>query len=96
MSYVINKKQAPLNKEVKPYRRYSNDSTTFDWSKLDYKGVLDSITGMFSNIFGKGDKYAAMAYQKMYDQQKQTNVILWVVIGLVVALGVVLIVRKTH
>ena len=77
--------------------RYSNaEAGGFDWSKLDFAGMLNSITTMVSNVWGKGDKYMAQAYQKMLDQQQKTNTVLWVVIGLVVALGVYLVVRKTH
>ena len=75
--------------------RYSN-ADSFDWSKLDYSGMLNSITEMVSNVWGKGDKYMTQAYQKMLDQQQKTNTVLWVVIGLVVALGVYLVVRKTN
>ena len=62
-------------------------------------GILTSLANTFgsvaTSIWGKGGEWQASAYKSMYDQQKQTNTILWVVIGLVLALGVVLVIRKT-
>lgn len=75
----------------KPYiaqnRRYSN--ADFDWN-----AAVSDTTTMLGSIFGTSDKYTAKAYSTMYKQEQRTNTILWVVIGLMVALGVVLLVRK--
>ena len=79
-------------------QRYSNSEAS-GWEsalgKLDISGMFNSLTSMASSIWGKGDKYMAQAYAKMYEQQQRTNTVLWVVIGLVVALGVFLVIRKT-
>lgn len=79
-------------------QRYSNSDPT-GWEvalgKLDISGMFNSLTNMASSIWGKGDKYMAQAYAKMFEQQQKTNTVLWVVIGLVVALGVFLVIRKT-
>ncbi len=79
-------------------QRYSNaDSTGFelDINKLGISDMFKNLTDMASSIWGKGDKYMAQAYAKMFEQQQKTNTVLWVVIGLVVALGVILVIRKT-
>ena len=79
-------------------RRYSNESTAGEgsfWQTLDLSGMFKSLTEMVTGIFGKGDKYVANMYSKMYEEQKKTTTVLWVVIGLVVALGVYLVIRKT-
>ena len=86
--------------------RYSNDGTTptttttttssgsWNWDSF-VSGVFNLAGTVLPSIFGKSDKYQAQAYQQMYNQQKQTTTVLWVVIGLVLALGVVLLIRKT-
>jgi len=71
----------------------SGSASTWNWGYLTQ--IVNSLGNVASNIWGNGSNYQASAYQNMYNQQKQTNTILWVVIGLVLALGVVLIVRKT-
>lgn len=82
--------------------RYSNEDPVnlsggvgFDWTKLDISGMFKNLTDMATSIWGKGDKYISQAYKKMYENQQKTNTVLWVVIGLVVALGVFLVIRKT-
>lgn len=71
----------------------SSSSNGWNW------GILTSLANTFgsvaTSIWGKGGEWQASAYKSMYNQQKQTNTILWVVIGLVLALGVVLVIRKT-
>lgn len=92
---------------MKPYnqrkRQYSNKTVTDTngnvtetawYENIDWGGGLNSITSLFSNIFGKSDKYVGQMYQQMYKQQQRTTTILWCVIALIVALGVVLVVRK--
>ena len=101
---IIGQPTPPLNKDVRQYRRYSNAETTssgtstsggsFDWGSFS-TNLLNSATTLLGSIFGKSDKYKADAYETLYQQEQRTNTILWVVIGLVVALGVVLVIRKT-
>ena len=77
-------------------KKYSNEDTVgLSFGTIDINSILNSLGTTASNIWGTGDKYMVQAYQKMYDQQQKTNTVLWVVIGLVVALGVVLIIRKS-
>lgn len=63
---------------------------------INLTDMLDSLTGMVSSIWGKGDKHRADAYARINEEQKKTNAVLWVVIGLMVALGVFLVVRKSN
>lgn len=93
-------KQATLNSGAFRTRRYSNEDTTggtnnnsFDWSLIS--GWINGLGGIVTGLWGKSDKYVANMYGQLYDQQKKTNTVLWVVIGLVIALGVFLVVRKT-
>ena len=93
---------------MKPYNQrkhqYSNKTVTNNdgsvtetswYEDVDWAGGLNSISSLFSNIFGKSDKYTSQMYASMYKEQQRTTTILWVVIGLMVALGVVLLIRKT-
>lgn len=81
-----------------PSDYYSNTNTgsssSFDWGKLIGNG-LDSVSTLLGKIFGKEDTYRANAYSQLYEQEKRSNTILWIVIGLILALGVVLVIRKT-
>lgn len=88
-------------------RRYSNDdvvnggalpevtvtgSRVFDWDKFNQ--TLSVIGSTISNLFSPSWKYQNQTNSELYRQEKRTNTILWVVIGLMVALGVVLLIRK--
>ena len=86
---------------IKP--RYSNKTVTDAngnvtetawYESIDWGGGLNSITNLFSSIWGKSDKYTAQLYQSMYKEQQRTTTILWFVIAIIVVLGVVLVVRK--
>ncbi len=70
-----------------------------DWTSQDTVGVINTGASLIQNvvnaIFGRSDQYRADALNQMYTQEKRSNTILWVVIGLVLALGVFLVVRKT-
>lgn len=92
---------------MKPYnqrkRQYSNKTVTDAngnvtetawYENIDWGGGLNSLTNLFSSIWGKSDKYTAQLYQSMYKEQQRTTTILWCVIALIAALGVVLVVRK--
>lgn len=92
---------------MKPYnqrkRQYSNKTVTDAngnvtetawYENIDWGGGLNSLTNLFSSIWGKSDKYTAQLYQSMYEQQQRATTILWCVIALIVVLGVVLVVRK--
>lgn len=68
-------------------------SSAFD--KIDYNGLAGTIGSIIQSIFGKSDQYVAESYKLMYENQQKTTMVLWVVIGLMLALGVVLLIRKT-
>lgn len=88
-------------------KRYSNaDPTDLEgsdtsstslswWERINWNKGLDSITGLLGNIWGTSDKNKAEALEEINKQQRTTTTILWVVIGLMAALGVFLLIRKT-
>lgn len=69
-----------------------SSGSSVNWNSI--ANMFSTLGSAVSSIWGKGDKYVAQAYQTMYKEQQRTNTILWVVIGLVLALGVFLLVRK--
>ena len=91
-------------------KRFSNDSLTkdpdtpavstsssgsgsqFPWTTL-INGIRD-LGVSIANIWSPAGNYTSASYAAQLRQEKQTNTILWVVIGLVLALGVVLVLRK--
>lgn len=50
---------------------------------------------VLTSIFGHNNIQQAQYANELYRQEQRTNTILWVVLGLVLALGVVLVIRKT-
>ena len=84
--------------------RYSNKTvvgndgttTTTAWYEdIDWSGGLNSLTNLFSSIWGKSSIYTANMYKNMYDEQRRTTVILWCVIALIAILGVFVFIKKT-
>lgn len=69
-------------------------SGAFDYASLINTGIA-ALSNVFTSIFGKSDKYQLQAYQQVYEEQKKVTTILWVVIGLMAALGIYLLIRKT-
>ena len=53
------------------------------------------IQTVLTSIFGRNNIQQAQYTSELYKQEQRTNTILWVVLGLVLALGVVLVIRKT-
>ena len=78
-----------------PENYYSTTSSgsSFDWGQF-FTDLLGIGNTFVSSYWNKGDSYRADAYEQMLVNEKRTNTILWVVIGLVVALGVFLVIRK--
>lgn len=70
-----------------------------DWTAQNTVDVINTgsnlIQSVLTSIFGKNNQYLASSYNTLYEQEKKTNTILWVAIGLVLALGVFLVIRKT-
>ena len=118
MNNIIASQGAPLRKDIRRYRRYSNASTvdldqfkrledsddysnlsdapsssSFDWNNF-LNSLFGSASSVLTSIYGKGDTWRANAVEWQLNQEKRTNAILWVVIGLMVALGVYLVIRK--
>lgn len=74
-------------------------NTTSTWTSQDTISVVNTganlIDSVLRAIFGKSSTVLANSYYQQYEQEKRTNTILWVVLGLVLALGVFLVIRKT-
>lgn len=85
--------------DVTTHQTYNADGTpvsggsSSDWSSF-WSHLIDASSSVVTSIWGNNSQWQANAYNTMYEQEKRTNTILWVIIGLVVALGVVLIIRK--
>lgn len=114
---VIAKPSAPLPKDVRQYRRYSNydpaeapigptlpngqftynngtGSGTFNWTSF-VDSLLNSANTIVPSIWGNQNQWQATALNQQLEAERKTNTILWVVIGLVLALLVFLVIRKT-
>ena len=68
-------------------------SGAFDWNGL-VQGVLDLGNTFVSHFWDTGAQTQANYTNELYKQEQRTNVILWVIIGLILALGVFLLIRK--
>lgn len=55
----------------------------------------NALTNILTAIFGRNNINQANFANELYRQEQRTNTILWVVIGLVLALIVFLVIRKT-
>ena len=114
---VIAKPSAPLPKDVRQYRRYSNydpaeapigptlpngqftynngtGSGMFNWTGF-IKDLFQSANTIIPSIFGNQAEVQVNALNQQLKAEQRTNTILWVVIGLVLALLVFLVIRKT-
>lgn len=114
---VIAKPSAPLRKDVRQYRRYSNydpaeapigptlpnggftynsgtGSGTFNWTSF-VDSLLNSANTIIPSVWGNQNQWQVNALSNQVEAERKTNTILWVVIGLVLALLVFLVVRKT-
>lgn len=84
-------------------KRYSNadavasstsGSGEFSWATF-LSDLLKSGSSIASSIWGKDDKYTAMAYQSMYEQEKQTTkILIGVLVALVLLIFAFLIISK--
>ncbi len=70
----------------------SSSGSGFNWDGLT--NILNIVGNSISNLFSPSSKWQNEMNSQLYQQEKRTNTILWVVIGLMVALGVVLLIRK--
>lgn len=113
---VIAKPSAPLPKDVRQYRRYSNapidqfqqipgsddyetipsnqGSGLFDWTGF-FNNLFDSANIIVPSVWGNQNQWQVNGLNQQLEAERKTNTILWVVIGLVLALLVFLVVRKT-
>ena len=63
-------------------------------NSFDVNAAIKTVGSLLSSIFGKSDKYTANAYNTLYQQERKTNTMLWIIIGVVVLLAFVFILRK--
>lgn len=77
-----------------PYASSGNGWSASDTANLINNG-LNTTASVLNSIFGHNYQWQSEAVSTMYQQEKRTNTILWIVIGLILALGVVLVIRKT-
>lgn len=77
----------------------STSSSSSGWTNQNTVDVVTTAASFLQNvltsIWGHNNQWQTQAYNTMYQQERRTNTILWVVIGLVVALGLFLVIRKT-
>lgn len=86
--------------DVETHQTYHADGTPAgSWTPQNTVDVVKTgasfLQNVLTSIFGRNHQYQASAVNTMYEQEKRTNTILWVAIGLILALGVFLVVRKT-
>jgi len=69
------------------------------WTSQNTVDVINTGAGLIQNvltsIFGRNNIQHANYTTELYKQEQRTNTILWVIIGLVLALVVFLVIRKT-
>ena len=77
----------------------SGSGTGGGWTAQNTVDVINNgasaLTTILTSIFGRNNIQQASYATEMYRQEQRTNTILWVVIGLVLALIVFLVIRKT-
>lgn len=77
----------------------TSSSSSGGWTPQNTVDVVNTGAGLIqtvlTSIFGRNNVQQAQYTNQLYQNERRTNTILWVIIGLVVALGVVLIIRKT-
>lgn len=90
--------------DVTTHQTYNADGTPYassnsGWSSQDTVNTINNginaTASVLNSIFGHNYQWQSEAVSTMYQQEKRTNTILWIVIGLILALGVVLVIRKT-
>lgn len=76
-----------------------NSGTGSGWTAQNTVDTINTgasaLTTILTSIFGRNNIQQASYATEMYRQEQRTNTILWVVIGLVLALIVFLVIRKT-
>ena len=86
--------------DVNTHQTYTyNQGSGASGSSFNWGGLVDGILGLgntfVSSFWNNGDKVKADMLDDLRKREQRTNTILWVVLGLVLALGVFLIIRKT-
>lgn len=84
---------APYNQTGSSLGQDTSGSGSFDYGLIG--GWLNSLGNIVTSIWGSSGNVQADMLNEQLRQERRTTTILWVIIGLVLALGVVLVIRKT-
>lgn len=71
----------------------SSSGSGWDWGQ--FNNTLGIVGNAITSIFSPSSKWQNQTNSQLYQQERRTNTILWVIIGLMAAMGVVLLFRKT-
>lgn len=81
------------------HQTFHSDGTSASSSSFNWNNFLNSLVGLgdtfVSSYWNNGAQQQANYTNELYKQEQRTNTILWVVLGIILALGVYLVVRKT-
>lgn len=72
----------------------TSGSGTFNLNEF-LTNLFNSGTSIATSIWGHENQWQVAGLQSQLEAERKTNTMLWVVIGLVLALGVFLVIRKT-
>lgn len=72
----------------------TSGSGTFNFTEF-FTSLLNSGTTIATSIWGHDNQWQVNGLNAQLEAERKTNTMLWVVIGLVLALGVFLVIRKT-
>ena len=85
--------------DVETHQTYTYTGSNGGWTSQNTVDTINTGANLLQNvltaIFGRNNIQQANYANELYKQEQRTNTILWVVLGLVLALGVVLVIRKT-
>ena len=75
----------------------TSGSGAFNWQIFSsmFNNLVNGTSSVLQSIYGTNNVQQAQYTQEMLKQERRTTTILWVIIGLVLALGVFLLIRKT-
>lgn len=76
------------------YNSSTSTGSSFNWGSF-LSNLINTGGSVATAIWGKDQSNQNAALSTLYQQEKRTNVILWVVIGLVVLLALFLVIKKS-
>ena len=72
----------------------TSGSGTFNWDVF-LNNLISAGTSITTSIWGHDNQWQVTGLELQLEAERKTNTMLWVVIGLVLALGVFLVIRKS-